>query len=288
MTATLRRLGLALVLLAGLAAWGTGVARKAFDYDEVEHAHAAWLVAQGDTPYHDFFECHPPFAWYGMAAVDGLLPAGPGPRGPEGACTGSLSRPYYLPGVTFPGPHPPAEVRWNPDETYPGIPPGTRPDSYPDYGKFCKSDACCAPPLACLTTMGPQGAPPPKGKGPVWTWRPPITTPGRATASPATRRRAARPSRRSTATKGTPARAAGGRSTAAPAGSPWSATRRRGCAWPARSGASGARARAPDPFFPRTETADADVDVDEEGPESGVGVRHRPAGFHYPPRLGEG
>lgn len=67
----------ALVVVLGLAAAGAGIARKAFDYDEVEHAHAAWLVAQGDRPFHDFFECHPPFAWYAAAPLVRVLPAPP-------------------------------------------------------------------------------------------------------------------------------------------------------------------------------------------------------------------
>jgi 4-amino-4-deoxy-L-arabinose transferase-like glycosyltransferase len=33
---------------------------RRFDIDELEHAHAAWCVAQGLIPYRDFFEHHPP------------------------------------------------------------------------------------------------------------------------------------------------------------------------------------------------------------------------------------
>ena len=51
-----------------------GIARRGFDYDEVEHAHASWLIASGDRPYDDFFECHPPFVWYGLAPVARLIP----------------------------------------------------------------------------------------------------------------------------------------------------------------------------------------------------------------------
>ena len=40
---------------------------RALDLDEYEHAHAAWSVARGLTPYRDFFEHHPP-ALYLLAA----------------------------------------------------------------------------------------------------------------------------------------------------------------------------------------------------------------------------
>lgn len=40
-----------------------------FDHDEVEHLHAAWLVAQGDRPFVDFFEAHQPSLWYLLAPL---------------------------------------------------------------------------------------------------------------------------------------------------------------------------------------------------------------------------
>jgi 4-amino-4-deoxy-L-arabinose transferase-like glycosyltransferase len=45
-----------IVFAAGL--WFLG--HRRFDIDELEHAHAAWNVAQGSIPYRDFFEHHPP------------------------------------------------------------------------------------------------------------------------------------------------------------------------------------------------------------------------------------
>jgi hypothetical protein len=33
------------------------------DHDEVQHLHASWLITQGQKPYTDFFEHHPPLYW---------------------------------------------------------------------------------------------------------------------------------------------------------------------------------------------------------------------------------
>ncbi len=41
---------------------------KELDHDEFQHAHAGWLVSQGDVPYVDFWEHHPPFYWYFVAS----------------------------------------------------------------------------------------------------------------------------------------------------------------------------------------------------------------------------
>ena len=40
-----------------------------FDHDEFEHIHSAWYVANGYTPYADFFENHHPLLWYCLAPV---------------------------------------------------------------------------------------------------------------------------------------------------------------------------------------------------------------------------
>jgi 4-amino-4-deoxy-L-arabinose transferase-like glycosyltransferase len=40
-----------------------------FQWDEFEHVHAAWRVANGRLPYLDFFENHHPLLWYMMAAM---------------------------------------------------------------------------------------------------------------------------------------------------------------------------------------------------------------------------
>jgi len=42
---------------------------RSFDHDEFEHVHAAWYVANGYTPYADFFENHHPLLWYCLAPV---------------------------------------------------------------------------------------------------------------------------------------------------------------------------------------------------------------------------
>lgn len=61
--------GLAALLLLVVTAWLVGLLRQAFDYDELEHAHALWLMAGGARPFYDFFECHPPFLWYPLTLV---------------------------------------------------------------------------------------------------------------------------------------------------------------------------------------------------------------------------
>jgi hypothetical protein len=53
----------------GLFAWSTGILHESFDHDEFEHSHVAWLIAHGRRPFYDFFECHPPFAWYPLALL---------------------------------------------------------------------------------------------------------------------------------------------------------------------------------------------------------------------------
>ena len=42
---------------------------RSFDHDEFEHIHSAWYVANGYTPYADFFENHHPLLWYCLAPV---------------------------------------------------------------------------------------------------------------------------------------------------------------------------------------------------------------------------
>jgi hypothetical protein len=63
--------------LVGLAAWITALDRLPSDYDEVYHAHAIWLIAQGERPDHDFLAVHTPFLWYGAAKVLPWLPDSP-------------------------------------------------------------------------------------------------------------------------------------------------------------------------------------------------------------------
>src|ERR1051325_2332738 len=40
---------------------------RQFDPDEFEHLHAAWLIAQGNLPYVDFFEHHTPWFHFFLA-----------------------------------------------------------------------------------------------------------------------------------------------------------------------------------------------------------------------------
>lgn len=51
---------------------------KYFSLDEFQYAHAAWLVAQGQVPYRDFFEVHFPLVYQVLAPV--FLVAGDDPR----------------------------------------------------------------------------------------------------------------------------------------------------------------------------------------------------------------
>lgn len=60
-----------LALLGAAALWGAW--HWSFDHDEVEHLHAAWLVAQGARPFVDFFEHHHPTLWYLAAPLVGLF-----------------------------------------------------------------------------------------------------------------------------------------------------------------------------------------------------------------------
>jgi hypothetical protein len=68
---------LAVPLATALLAWTSGVFQTGFDYDEVMQAHTIWLIAQGQVPYRDFFECHPPLAWYPFVPLLALLPDAP-------------------------------------------------------------------------------------------------------------------------------------------------------------------------------------------------------------------
>ena len=73
-----RAVWLGLASAAALCAWGMGIGHRAFDYDEIYHAHAIWLIWQGHVPFHEFFACHPPFAWYAFVPLWNLLPSSPG------------------------------------------------------------------------------------------------------------------------------------------------------------------------------------------------------------------
>ena len=52
-------------------------ARSGYDHDEIEHLHAAWLVSQGQKPFHDFMEQHHPTLFYLLAPLASLLQGSP-------------------------------------------------------------------------------------------------------------------------------------------------------------------------------------------------------------------
>jgi hypothetical protein len=58
----------ALVALAVVLRIGM-VVNRPIDPDESQHLHVAWLVAQGQVPYRDFWEHHLPFFHYGVAPL---------------------------------------------------------------------------------------------------------------------------------------------------------------------------------------------------------------------------
>jgi len=50
---------------------------RAYDYDEISHAHMAWLVSIGEKPYQDFAANHFPFFWIIMSPLMRVLPQSP-------------------------------------------------------------------------------------------------------------------------------------------------------------------------------------------------------------------
>ena len=62
----------ALVALAVVLRFGVVLNRR-IDPDESQHLHVAWLITQGQVPYRDFWEHHPPFFHYAMAPVTAWL-----------------------------------------------------------------------------------------------------------------------------------------------------------------------------------------------------------------------
>ncbi|HZM70930.1 MAG TPA: hypothetical protein VFB95_11270, partial [Candidatus Cryosericum sp.] len=49
---------------------------RSWNYDELSHAHAAWLVSLGAVPYRDFAANHFPFFWMVLAPLVRVLPQG--------------------------------------------------------------------------------------------------------------------------------------------------------------------------------------------------------------------
>ena len=52
-----------------VAALAIHCAISSCDHDEIEHLHAAWLVVDGQRPFVDFLEHHPPTLWYALAPI---------------------------------------------------------------------------------------------------------------------------------------------------------------------------------------------------------------------------
>jgi hypothetical protein len=78
---TLRRslvvpVALILATLAGGALRARYLWNRKVGVDELEHVHAAWLVSQGQTPFVDFFEHHPPLFYFALAPAVGRLTPG--------------------------------------------------------------------------------------------------------------------------------------------------------------------------------------------------------------------
>lgn len=69
-----RAIATAIIVALGAAAWAAGVTTRFFDYDEIYHAHATWLIAHGDRPFHEFQASHTPFLWYPFAAMWQIAP----------------------------------------------------------------------------------------------------------------------------------------------------------------------------------------------------------------------
>jgi hypothetical protein len=66
------------ILLAGLALMGAWAAYDAFDADELQHAHLAWLVAGGKIIFRDFWDNHGPLYALANGTLLGLTGAVPG------------------------------------------------------------------------------------------------------------------------------------------------------------------------------------------------------------------
>ncbi len=67
-----QRLGAAalLILVLAILFFQLSLARtRSFDPDEFQHAHSAFLISQGQIPYRDYFEHHPPLLHFAMAPV---------------------------------------------------------------------------------------------------------------------------------------------------------------------------------------------------------------------------
>jgi hypothetical protein len=61
----------ALLVAGALALQFDLLGTRAFDADEFQHAHSAFLISKGQVPYRDYFEHHPPLLHFLMAEVIG-------------------------------------------------------------------------------------------------------------------------------------------------------------------------------------------------------------------------
>ncbi|MDD5303949.1 MAG: hypothetical protein PHS14_12685 [Elusimicrobia bacterium] len=61
--------GLAAAMLAAAGLRAGLIVHRYYDTDELEHLHAALLVARGNLPFRDFFEHHGPLFWAALAPV---------------------------------------------------------------------------------------------------------------------------------------------------------------------------------------------------------------------------
>lgn len=57
------------VFIAALLAGTAGNVADGFNEDELQHLHAAWLVGQGQIPYRDYFDHHPPLFHFAAAPI---------------------------------------------------------------------------------------------------------------------------------------------------------------------------------------------------------------------------
>ncbi len=68
---------LLILLAAPILFWFYAASVKRFNMDEMEHAHAAYLLADGQLPYRDFFEHHPPLLYHAIKPLYQIFGARP-------------------------------------------------------------------------------------------------------------------------------------------------------------------------------------------------------------------
>jgi hypothetical protein len=73
----IRNASIVLIGLLGVGLLVRLVLVRNYDYDELSHAHLAWLVSIGEVPYRDFAANHFPFLWILLSPLMRVLPANP-------------------------------------------------------------------------------------------------------------------------------------------------------------------------------------------------------------------